>query len=83
MTDLKPLLGLISSHQASSRIKRWSLFLSNYEYSLVFPSTMAHANADALSRLPLLEEPAKTVPEPELVLLAEHLADSPVNANDI
>ena len=37
----------------------------------------------ALSRLPLPVEPAKLELEPELVLLAEHLADSPVMANDI
>ena len=88
VTDHKPLLGLIkedraTSTQASSRIRRWLLFLSNYEYSLVFRNTTAHANTDALSRLPLPEEPAETGSEPELVLLAEHLADSPVTANDI
>ena len=49
----------------------------------MFRNTTAHANADALSWLPLLEEPARTVTEPELVLLAEHLEDSPVTINDI
>ena len=88
VTDHKPLLGLLREDRAiplhaSSRIKRWALFLSNYEYSLVFRNTTAHANADALSRLPLPEEPATSHPEPELVLLAEHLADSPVTAQDI
>ena len=71
------------SPQASARIKRWCLFLSSYEYQLVFRNTKAHANADALSRLPLPEEPLKTHEEPELVLLVEHLADSPVTAHDI
>ena len=71
------------SPQAFARIKRWSLLLSSYEYSLSFQSTTAHANADALSRLPLPEEPAKSMIEPELVLLAEHLDDSPVTAADI
>lgn len=85
VTDYKPLLGLLKEDrailpQASSRIK---LFLSSYEYTLVFRNTTAHANADALSRLPLLEEPARTVTELELVLLAEHLDDSPVTTNDI
>ena len=88
VTDHKPLLGLLKedraiSPQASSRIKRRSLFLSSYEYTLVFRNTTVHANADALSQLPLLEEPARTVTEPELVLLSEHLDDSPVTANDI
>ena len=88
VTDHKPLLGLLKEDratppQASSRIKRWSLFLSSYEYTLRFRNTSAHANADALSRLPLPEEPATVAREPELVMLAEHLADSPVTANDI
>jgi transposase InsO family protein len=88
VTDHKPLLGLLKegravSPQASARIKRWSLFLSSYEYTLSFRKTGAHANADALSRLPLPEEPAKTTVEPELVLLAEHLDESPVTAADI
>ena len=46
----------------------------------MFRNTTAHAYADAFSWLPLLEEP---VTEPELVLLAEHLDDPPVTANDI
>ena len=88
VTDHKPLLGLLkedraTSQQASSRIKRWSLFLSNYEYQLVFRSTTAHANADALSRLPLPDCPEKVPEEPELVMLAEHLEESPITARDI
>ena len=88
VTDHKPLLGLLkedrpTSPQASARIKRWSLFLSGYEYTLKFRNTNAHANADALSRLPLPVEPATAEQVPELVLLAEHLADSPVTADDV
>ena len=49
----------------------------------MFHRTTAHANADALSRLPVQGEPSKEVEEPELVLLAEHLANSPVTAQDI
>ena len=48
-----------------------------------FRKMEAHTNADALSRLPLPTEPATTEPAPELVLLAEHLADSPVTADDV
>ena len=88
VTDHKPLLGLLKEDlatplQTSARIKCWSLFLSNFEYTLAFRNTAAHANADALSRLPLPEEPAKTFTDPELVLLAEHLSDSPVTVRDI
>ena len=51
--------------------------------STAWCSETQHANADALSRLPLPEQPAKVFEEPELVLLAEHLEESPVSANDI
>ena len=88
ITDHKPLLALINEHrptspQASARIRRWSLFLSMYEYSLSFRPTEAHCNADALSRLPLASAPAEVPTPPELVLLVEHLADFPVTAGHI
>ena len=85
ITDHKPLLALLHQHkatleQASAWIRRWSLFMSSYEYSIYFRKTQEHVNADALSRLPLREEPA-VVPVPaELVLLVEHLNDSPITA---
>lgn len=58
ITDHKPLLRLLSeekptSPQASARIRRWSLYLSRFEYTLKFQGTKEHGNTDALSRLPL------------------------------
>ena len=85
VTDHRPLLRLLSeekltSPQASACIRRWSLFLSRFEYTIKFRGTKEHANADALSRLPSPVVPkVKTVP-PELVLFTEHLNDSPVTA---
>ena len=88
VTDHKPLLGLLGEHkqtspQASARVRRWSLYLAMFEYTLKFRGTKAHANADALSRLPLPVEPASTEKPPELVLLAEHMSESPVTAEQI
>ena len=88
VTDHQPLLALLNekkptSPQASARIRRWSLFLSAYEYTSVFCKTEAHGNADALSRLPLLEVPAQTQTPPELVLLMDHLNESPITAEQI
>ena len=48
-----------------------------------FRCTCEHSNADALSRVPLREIPAHTDTPAELVLLMEHLADSPVTAKQI
>ena len=88
ITDHKPLLGLLNgqkstSPHASARIRRWSLYMSMFEYTLKFRNTTAHANADALSRLPLPVEPAISQLPPELVLLADHLSNSPVTADQI
>ncbi len=45
ITDHKPLLSLFKetssvTSQVSARIKRWSLFLSSYEYTFVIPQSM-------------------------------------------
>ena len=42
-----------------------------------------YSNADALSRLPLPNTTAEVPMEPELVLLLQHLGESPVTVNDI
>ena len=88
ITDHKPLLGLLRencsiSAQASACLKRWSLFYLRTRYKLIFCGTKVHANADALCRLPLPVEPATIETFPELVLLIEHLNDSPVTAEDV
>ena len=88
MTDHQPLLAPLNerkstSPQASAHICRWSLFLLAYEYTLVFRKTEAHGIADALSRLPLLEAPAQTQTPPELVLLMDHLNESPLTVEHI
>ena len=54
ITDHKPLLSLLGgqkpmSPQGFARIRRWSLYLAMFEYTLQFRNTTAHANADALS----------------------------------
>jgi len=87
-TDHKPLLTLFKESravnpQASARIQRWALTLSMYEYTLQFKRTEDHANADALSRLPLPEHP-QSVPLPvETIFLMECLESSPITAVQI
>ena len=88
LTDNQPLTTLLNechatSPQASARIKRWSLLLGNYEYTIRFRKTQAHGNADALSWLPLPTVPAEVPMPAELGLLTEHLEDSPVTAQHI
>ena len=88
ITDHKPLLALLHKHkptsaQSSARIRRWSLLLSAYEYKISFRKTEDHGNADALSRLPLKTTSLETPQPPELVLLMNHLGESPVTARHI
>jgi len=54
-----------------------------YECTIVFRSTQAHSNADALSRLPILTTDSKESMSPSLVLLLEHLVELPVTMVDI
>ena len=87
-TDHKPLLTLFNeskavSPQASGRIQRWALTLASYEYTIVCRTTTQHANADAMSRLPLPDIPVQTPASGELVLMVERLEDAPISAAQI
>ena len=57
--------------------------MATYEYTIRFRKTQKHGNADAISRLPLLEVPSEKHDPPELVFLMDHLAESPVTAQHI
>ena len=87
-TDHKPLVYLFNESkavppQASARLQRWALILASYEYTITGRSTLEHANADAVSRLPLPDVPEETSVPPELVLMVETLNDSPVSPTQI
>ena len=60
-TDHQPLLMLFGNKKpipevASSRVQRWALALSAYNFSIHYKSGKKHANADMLSRLPCSEQ---------------------------
>ena len=87
VTDHKPLLSLFHQHKATSDqamagIRHLSLTQSAYEYIIVFRGTNQHCNADALSRLPLFTR-ADVAMAPELVLMLDHLTNSPTIVKDI
>lgn len=66
----------------SSRFQRWSLLLRAYEYQIVFKKSKYHSNADALSRLPVLE----WVDDDNLqgqVPMMEHVDNVPVNMSQV
>ena len=88
LSDHRPLQHLLSESKtvptlASSRIKRWALTLSAYDYEIRYKPGKDHANADVLSRLPLPEHP-NNIPQPaETVLLMESLNMTPVTAKQV
>ena len=76
-SDHQPLRRLFNESKgipamAASRIQRWALTLSAYEYSIAYRPGKEHANADALSRLPLPQQTDMPVPG-DLLLLQDHL----------
>ena len=87
-TDHKPLLGLLDgsrniSPQATARIQRWALTLAAYEYSLKHKTSEKHANADALSRLPVKCSYSEVPIPAEMVLLMEQIDNIPVTSDMI
>ena len=86
LTDHKPLISIFSEKKlipqmGSPRVQRWAVHLSAYEYNIVYQPGKHHANADALSRMPLAElggDEAK-----EQVLMMDLLDDSLLDSNQI
>ena len=81
VTDHKPLMSLFSETKcipplASARIQRWALTLSAYYYTIVYRAGKDNANADALSRLPLLDTPATTYVPLETAFTLELLSET-------
>ena len=61
LTDHKPLTTIFGPKTglpvvAASRLQRWALVLSAYQYDVKFRATEEHGNVDGLSRLPLKGE---------------------------
>ena len=58
--------------------------MAMYEYTIVYWSTAAHGNANAMSRIPLPESPQVTTPLlPEMILLMEELNTTLITAETI
>ena len=62
ITDHKPLVTIFHPNKgipetASSRLQRWAIILSAYDYQVKYQPSAQHGNADGLSRLPIQEEP--------------------------
>ena len=61
ITDHRPLLSIFNPAKGiptttANRLHRWAIFLMGYNYVIQFKPTERHANADALSRLPIPDD---------------------------
>jgi transposase InsO family protein len=86
VTDHMPLVTSLGekplSPMASSRMARWQMLLSSYQYNIVHKSGKHHNNADALSRLPLPYEDSSEEDIAKINLISA-LDSSPVTAEEL
>lgn len=87
-SDHKPLQFLLSESKqvpllASSRIQRWAIALSAYNYVIQYKPGKLIPHADALSRLPLPNFPSSVPMPQDVVLMFEHISEAIVSADDI
>lgn len=85
-TDHKPLISLFHEKKpvpqmGSPRVQRWAVLLRAYEYKMVYKPGKDHANADALSRLPLpqMEEEDDT----DHVLMLDVVDEPPITTAQV
>ena len=87
-SDHQPLSHLFNEtkgvpQMASSRIQRWALTLSAYQYSIRYKPGKSLSNADALSRLPQPTTISVDGLPGDLVHLINHLATTGITAENI
>ena len=90
ITDHKPLLTIFHPSKgipetAASRLQRWAIILSAYEYDVQYKPSGKHANADGLSRLPLnnTEKDDKDDVDVVCALEEQQLNCLPIQSSDI
>ena len=90
ITDHKPLVTIFHPNKgipemAASRLQRWEIILSSYDYEVKYQPSTLHGNADGLSRLPLQNEPVEQDDSREIVCALEErqLQSLPIQTPDI
>ena len=87
ITDHKPLTAIFGSKKgipslAAARLQRWAIILATYQYDIHFKQTSKHANADALSRLPLPNAPDHSL-SPASIFNLSQIQALPIQASHI
>jgi len=58
IVDHAPLKYLLNHRDSNSRLMRWSLFLQQFNFEIIYRPGKKHTNADVMSRLPQQDEVA-------------------------
>lgn len=61
MTDHRPLQGIMNIKEPNSRLTRWRLRLSEYDYTVIYKPGKINSNADALSRIEIHNEESSSI----------------------
>lgn len=61
VTDHKPLQWMMNLKEPNSRLTRWRLKLSEFDFSVVYKKGKSNTNADALSRIEISNEEASSI----------------------
>ena len=88
LTDHKPLTTILGPKQgipplAAIRLQRWANLLASYQYTIQFKATLDHANADAMSRLPLPVVPSVDGEQDAQCFLLGQMQASPVTMEQL
>ena len=68
---------------AVSRIQRWAIVLSTYNYELIFKPGRKHGNADSMSRLSFQSDDCEESSVLENYVLMTELCHSPTTSKDV
>jgi transposase InsO family protein len=88
VTDHRPLMYILGPDKrlptlVTVRVARWALFLAGFSYTIEFKRGVDHANADALSRLPLPHSAEDVEPDAAEVFCVRQLDAGPLFGTDV
>lgn len=86
VTDHKPLQWIMNLKEPNSRLTRWRLKLSEYDYTIIYKKGKFNTNADALSRIEInneevesmLANPSENLPSRSTTATAHTSTENPI-----
>lgn len=76
LTDHKPLQWMVNLKEPNSRLTRWRLRLSEYDFTVIYKKGKSNTNADALSRVEIHNEEIESILD-ELCSILPNASEGP------